>query len=99
MTLTSVSVVKVEFAGLGLFLTLGNMTPRFLVVDLWDVETLGVVGVVALVDGEVVAVGVTVPFEPNVVGALVVGVVSVERSSVRAMYLLKDKQICLVFFS
>lgn len=30
--------MKVELAGLGLFLTLGNITPRLRVVDLWDDE-------------------------------------------------------------
>lgn len=31
-------MVKVEFAGLGLFFTLGNMTPRFLVDDLCGLD-------------------------------------------------------------
>lgn len=31
-------MVKVEFAGLGLFLTLGNITPRFLVEDRCELE-------------------------------------------------------------
>lgn len=33
-------MAKVEFAGLGLFLTLGNMTPRFLAEDLCAVDVL-----------------------------------------------------------
>jgi len=41
------SLVKVEFAKLGLFLTLGNITPRFLLFGLAVLEDV-VIGVVEL---------------------------------------------------
>lgn len=55
--MTNTSLVKaVEFAKLGLFLTLGNITPRFLLLDLAileeDVAVIGVVELVGLFEGE-----------------------------------------------
>lgn len=94
--LTTISVVNVELTGIGLFLTLGKMTPRFLVVDLWELEDVEVIGVVAdgVFDGEATdevdeAVGIE-----DVDVVTVVGVVgfSVENSSFNPTYLQKKKE-------
>lgn len=91
--LTTTSVVNVELAGMGLFFTLGKITPRFLVVDLWELEADGVMGVVAggvLFVGEAIdEVGDEVGIEGVVVGVTVfdgVGV-SVAKSSFNPIYL------------
>lgn len=88
---TTTSVVNVELTGIGLFLTLGKMTPRFLVVDLCELEEVEVIGVVAAgvfdgdatddVDDAVGTVGV------DVVTVVDVGV-SVEYSSFNPIYLI-----------
>lgn len=84
-------MVNVELTGIGLFLTLGKITPRFLVVDLWELDEVDVIGVVDAgvfvgeateeVDEAVGIEGVDVVTVVDVVGA------SVENSSFNPTYL------------
>lgn len=84
------SLVKVEFAKVGLFLTLGNITPRFLLFGLAvveDVVVMGVVGLVELFEGEATDdIDVVVDKDDEAVGRVDEGV-SVTKSSVTLTYL------------
>lgn len=84
------SLVKVEFAKLGLFLTLGNITPRFLLLDLAvleDVVVMGVVELVGLFEGEATDdIDVVVDKDGEAVDSVDVGT-SVTKSSVTLTYL------------
>lgn len=93
------SLVKVEFAKLGLFLTLGNITPRFLLLGLVvveDVIVMGVVGLVGLFEGEATDdIDVVVDKGDEAVDSVDEGV-SVTKSSVTLMYLrINDMRISL----
>lgn len=93
------SLVKVEFAKLGLFLTLGNITPRFLLFGLAVVEDVAVMGVVELVglfEGEATDdIDVVVDKGDEAVGSVEEGV-SVTKSSVTLTYLrINDMRISL----
>lgn len=96
--------MKVEFAKLGLFLTLGNITPRFLLFGLAVVEDVAVMGVVELVglfEGEATDdIDVVVDKGGETVGRVDAGV-SVTKSSATLMYLgINDMRIisCLRCF-
>lgn len=82
--------MKVEFDKLGLFLTLGNITPRFLLFDLAVLEDVAVIGVVELVglfEGEATDdIDVVVDKGGVTVGSVDVGI-SVTKSSVTLTYL------------
>lgn len=84
------SLVKVEFAKLGLFLTLGNITPRFLLFGLAvleDVDVMGVVELVGLFEGEATDdIDVVVDKGGEAVDSVDVGT-SVTKSSVTLTYL------------
>lgn len=93
------SLVKVEFDKLGLFLTLGNITPRFLLFGLAVVEDVAVMGVVELVglfEGEATDdIDVVVDKGDEAVGSVDVGI-SVTKSSVTLTYLrINDARISL----
>jgi hypothetical protein len=79
-----------EFAKVGLFLTLGNITPRFLLFDLTVLEVVAVMGVVELAglfEGEATDdIEVVVDKGGAVVGSVDVGI-SVTKSSVTLTYL------------
>jgi len=79
-----------EFAKVGLFLTLGNITPRFLLFDLAVLEVVAVMGVVELAglfEGEATDdIEVVVDKGGAVVGSVDVGI-SVTKSSVTLTYL------------
>lgn len=80
-----------EFAKLGLFLTLGNITPRFLLpvlaVVAVVVAVMGVVEPVGLLEGEATDdIEVVVDIGGTVVGNVDVGI-SVAKSSVTLTYL------------
>lgn len=82
------SLVKaVEFAKLGLFLTLGNITPRFLLLNLAileeDVAVIGVVELVGLFEGEATDdIDVVVDKGGAAVDSIGVAGISVAKSSV-----------------
>ncbi|KYM87819.1 hypothetical protein ALC53_03254 [Atta colombica] len=77
------SLVKVEFAKLGLFLTLGNITPRFLLFGLAVLEDV----VIGLFEGEATDdIDVVVDKDGEVVGSVDVGI-SVTKSSATLTYL------------
>lgn len=82
--------MKVEFDKLGLFLTLGKITPRFLLFDLAvleDVAVMGVVELVGLFEGEATDdIDVVVDKGGVTVGSVDVGI-SVTKSSVTLTYL------------
>jgi len=93
------SLAKVEFAKLGLFLTLGNITPRFLLFGLAVLEDVAVIGVVELVglfEGEATDdIDVVVDKGGEAVGTVDVGI-SVTKSSVTLIYLgINDMRITL----
>lgn len=89
--MTNTSLVKVEFAKLGLFLTLGNITPRFLLFGLTvfvDVAVIGVVELVGLFEGEATDdIDVVVDKGGGAVGSIDVAGISVAKSSVTLIYL------------
>lgn len=98
--------MKVEFAKLGLFLTLGNITPRFLLFGLAvleDVAVMGVVELVGLFEGEPTDdIDVVVDKGGEaVVGSVDVGI-SVTKSSVTLTYLgindmrISSRRFCFV---
>ncbi|KYN09890.1 hypothetical protein ALC57_18013 [Trachymyrmex cornetzi] len=77
------SLVKVEFAKLGLFLTLGNITPRFLLFGLAVLEDV----VIGLFEGEATDdIDVVVDKDGEAVGSVDVGI-SVTKSSATLTYL------------
>ncbi|KYM98289.1 hypothetical protein ALC62_10992, partial [Cyphomyrmex costatus] len=77
------SLVKVEFAKLGLFLTLGNITPRFLLFGLTVLEDV----MVGLFEGEATDdIDVVVDKGGETVGSVDVGI-SVTKSSATLTYL------------
>jgi len=92
------SLAKVEFAKLGLFLTLGNITPRFLLFGLAVLEDVAVIGVVELVglfEGEATDDIDVVVEGGEAVGTVDVGI-SVTKSSVTLIYLgINDMRITL----
>lgn len=85
------SLVKLEFARLGLFFTLGKITPRFLLFDLDvldDVTVMGVVETVGLLEGEATdEIDVVVDKGGAAVGSMDVVGISVAKSSVTLIYL------------
>lgn len=96
--MTNTSLVKVEFVKLGLFLTLGNITPRFLLFGLAvfeDVAVIGVVELVGLFEGEATDdIDVVVDKGGAAVGSIDVKGISVAKSSVTLTYLgINDERI------
>lgn len=86
------SLVKVEFGKLGLFLTLGNMTPRFLLLDRAVLEDVVVIGVVELIgllfEGEATEdIELVVDKGGATVGTVGGAGVTVTKSSVTLTYL------------
>lgn len=84
------SVVNVEFAGLGLFFTLGKITPRLRVAILWlDVGVIGVVTTTGrMLDGGAIEETVVVEVTGGVDVVTKVGIgVSFASSSGTATYL------------
>lgn len=83
--------MKLELARVGLFLTLGNITPRFLLFDLGVVDDVAVIGVVELAglfEGDATDdIDVVVDKGGAAVGSVEVAGTSVAKSSVTLMYL------------